>query len=42
MPQDFLPILVLFLMAVGLGILVLIIARLFGPRVPTRAKMMPY
>lgn len=42
MPQDFLPILVLFVMSVGLGILVLILARLFGPRVPTRAKMMPY
>ncbi len=42
MPQDFLPILVLFLISVGLGGLILVLARLFGPHVPTRAKLMPY
>jgi len=29
-------------MSVGLGILILIVARFLGPRVPTRAKAMPY
>jgi NADH-quinone oxidoreductase subunit A len=42
MPSDFLPILVLFIMAVGLGLLILVIARLLGPHVPTKAKAMPY
>lgn len=42
MPSDFLPILVLFLIAVGLGLVILLIANLLGPKAPTRAKMMPY
>ncbi len=42
MPADWLPILVMFLLALVFGVLVLIVSRLLGPHVPTRAKAMPY
>ncbi len=42
MPSSFLPILVMFILALGLGIVVVIVANLLGPKVPTKAKMMPY
>ena len=42
MPSSFLPILVMFILALGLGVLIVIVANLVGPKVPTKAKMMPY
>lgn len=42
MPADFLPILVLAILASGVAILVLLISILFGPRKPTPTKLSPY
>ena len=42
MPEDFLPILILFLLASGLAGLVLLLAWVLGPRKPTPQKLAPY
>lgn len=42
MINDYLPILVLLIISVGLPILIIIIAHAFGPNNPTARKMAPY
>jgi NADH-quinone oxidoreductase subunit A len=42
MLQDYLPILILFILAVALAFLVIILGAVFGPRRPTRRKSLPY
>jgi len=42
MLTEFLPILILIAMAVALGILVVVLGTIFGPRRPSRKKSMPY
>lgn len=42
MLTEFLPILILIAMAVALGILVVVLGTVFGPRRPSRKKSMPY
>ena len=42
MPSDFLPIAVLFILAIALAALVIILGHTFGPRRPTIRKQMPY
>lgn len=42
MPSDFLPIAVLFILAIALAALVIILGHTFGPRRPTPRKQMPY
>lgn len=42
MPSDFLPIAVLFILAIALAALVIILGHSFGPRRPTTRKQMPY
>ena len=42
MMQEYLPILVLLVLATGLAGLVVLIGHMFGPRNPTRRKSMPY
>jgi NADH-quinone oxidoreductase subunit A len=42
MPSDFLPILVILILAVGLGLVIVGLGHLFGPRRPTRRKGEPY
>lgn len=42
MLQDFLPIAVIIILAIGLGFLVVLLGNLFGPRRKTLRKGMPY
>jgi NADH-quinone oxidoreductase subunit A len=42
MLHDYLPILILFILATVLGFLVIILGAMFGPHRPTRRKSMPY
>lgn len=42
MPQDFAPIVALLLIALGVGTLIVVLSRLFGPFRPTRRKLAPY
>jgi NADH-quinone oxidoreductase subunit A len=42
MLQDFLPIAVIIILAIGLGFLVVLLGNLFGPRHKTLRKGMPY
>jgi NADH-quinone oxidoreductase subunit A len=42
MPSDFLPLVVLIVMATGLGLLAVALGHLFGPRRPTARKGQPY
>ena len=42
MPQDFIPIVALLVIAVVVGILIVFLSRLFGPYRPTRRKLAPY
>jgi len=42
MPSEYLPIVVLFIIALGLAILVIILGNSFGPRRPTARKSQPY
>jgi NADH-quinone oxidoreductase subunit A len=42
MMQEYLPIIVLLVLATGLAGLVVLIGHVFGPRRPTRRKSMPY
>ena len=42
MPIEYIPIAILILLATGLGVLVVLIGHLFGPKLPSSDKMMPY
>lgn len=42
MLADFVPILVLFLVAVFVAVFVIVVSRYLGPQHPTRRKLMPY
>jgi len=42
MLQDFLPIAVIIILAIGLGFLVVLLGNIFGPRRPSLRKGMPY
>lgn len=42
MPIQYLPIAILVILATGLAALVIILGHLFGPRRPTKTKLMPY
>lgn len=42
MLADYLPILVMFLVAVFIAVFVIVLSRFLGPQRPTRRKLMPY
>ena len=42
MMQEYFPIAILMVLAIGLAILVVILGHMFGPRRPTERKSMPY
>jgi len=42
MMQEYFPIAILIVLAIGLAILVVILGHMFGPRRPTERKSMPY
>ena len=42
MLSDFVPILVLFLVALFIAVFVIVVSRYLGPQHPTRRKLMPY
>ncbi|MFO7167120.1 MAG: NADH-quinone oxidoreductase subunit A [Chloroflexota bacterium] len=42
MLADYLPILVMFLVAVFIAVFVIVVSRYLGPQRPTRRKLMPY
>jgi NADH-quinone oxidoreductase subunit A len=42
MPIEYLPIIVLFIIAAGLAVLVVILGHMFGPKHPSSRKLAPY
>ena len=42
MLSEYIPLAILFVLAIGLGLLVVAVGHLFGPRHPTERKSMPY
>ncbi len=42
MPRDFLPVLFLVVVAVGLSAIAILVPSLFGPRKPNKVKLAPY